>query len=194
MATTFPLIWQLHTFLGVQSIAGYRGPFRYLGWSTNYGGGVPNPLPNPVPAVVPLAPTQREVGPRGANLRAEPSVSGSPTLLPPGRIIDVVGFVTAEVATAEGAVSSTTWFREAAGYVWAGGMTDDDIHDLTDETPAGGITVAAVAVTPMASAADPMTEAPDANEKPTDETSAIGNALANSILTMFSTIGSETPG
>ena len=194
MATTFPLIWQLHSFLGVQSVAGYRGPFRYLGWSTNYGGGVPNALPNPVPVVVPLAPTQREVGPRGVNLRAEPSVSGSSTLIPPGRIIDVIGFVTAEVATAEGAVSSTTWFRETAGYVWAGGMTDDDIHDLTDETPAGGITVAAVAVTSITPPADTETQEPEPESEATSDASAIGDALANSILTMFSTVGSETPG
>jgi hypothetical protein len=190
MATTFPLIWQLQTFLGVQSISGYRGPFRYLGWSRNYGGGVPNSLPNPVPAVVPLTPNQREVGPRGVNLRDIPSVTGIPTLLPPGRVIEVVGFVTADVATSEGAVSSTTWFHEVDGYVWAGGMTDDGIHDLTDETPAGGITVLPVDATSVISPPDEETKDPAS----TSEASSIESAFAQSVLTMFSTIGTETPG
>ena len=137
MATTFPLILQVHTFLGVQSISGYRGPFRYLGWAMNYGGGVPNPLPQPAPAVVAPVPTatQRQVGAKGVNLRATAVAAGSATLLPAARIVDVIGFVTAVTPTVEAGVSSAIWFHIADGFIWAGGMTDLGTHDLQEETP-----------------------------------------------------------
>lgn len=56
MATTYPLIWEIHTYLGVQSVPGYKGPYTYVGWSTNYGGGIPKVVPEPMAAVAPTPP------------------------------------------------------------------------------------------------------------------------------------------
>ena len=75
-------------------------------------------------------PTQRVVGPNGANGRGDPSTNGPVTQsLAPGTVANMDGWITGQAV--EG---NTTWFHGAISgdWFWSGGFTDTGTHDLTD--------------------------------------------------------------
>lgn len=79
-------------------------------------------------------PTQRVVGPGGANGRIDPSTNHPPTqTLPPGTLANMDGWIYGQEV--EG---NNVWFRGAVGdvdYFWSGGFTDTGTHDLADLNP-----------------------------------------------------------
>lgn len=84
-----------------------------------------------------LLPHQRQVKPSAsANLRAAPDVASAKVgELPAGAIVTPLGYLRG-VSVTQGGTSTDVWLKAAEGrYVWAGGMTDVDPHDLVALTP-----------------------------------------------------------
>jgi hypothetical protein len=79
-------------------------------------------------------PTQRVVGPNGANGRSDPSDNNPVTqTLPPSTLANFNGWIRGEVIS-----GNNVWFRgEFSGdWFWSGGFTDQGTHDLADLNPA----------------------------------------------------------
>lgn len=114
MMGTAKLAQTIHPYIGIQSVSGY-GTSTYMGWSTNYGGGVPN-LPSEV-----ISGTQRRVlSSAPANRRGDPStnnaVVGDP--LAPGSVGNFVGWIHGQNVS-----GNDVWFKGTSGnWFWSGGF------------------------------------------------------------------------
>lgn len=93
-------------------------------------------LPDETPAEVPvLQANQRVAGPIGAIQRDKPERSGAPVRTVAGGTTETfTGFVRGESVTIDG-LTTDIWYKDDAGYVWAGAFTSQDTAGLADLTP-----------------------------------------------------------
>ena len=146
--------------LGINSVSGYstaKGA-RYLGWSTNYGGGHPN-----IPADPPPDPTVRRTVPAGVNVRPAPTTQAAKGIPIKGNFdVKMDGF-----AHGENVAGSDIWFHHAAGWSHESGFTSAATTALPDETPAPPVVVvvAPPVVTPPV-VTDPPPVDPPAEDPP----------------------------
>lgn len=151
MIGTSKLATKIINYGGFQSVTGY-GTATYMGWATNYGGGVAK---IPAEPVVVVQPNQRQVLKSGAvKRRAEPYKDDTlfPAMPPPtpaGTVTTPAGWVTGDM------YEGLPWFQNADGtFSHASGFTDtttDNLSDLNkkpdpDPDPATGPTAEEIAI------------------------------------------------
>jgi uncharacterized repeat protein (TIGR02543 family) len=128
MATGRAVKVRLASYLGIQSVPGYvaTGGVKYLGWATNYGGGVSKYV-EPKAAPV-LTAGQRVTVAAGANVRDLPdemAPSGVP--LKGNTIVTIAEYVE---GVAPKSSTNKVWFVVPGGYAWSGGFTSASVTNL----------------------------------------------------------------
>ena len=93
-------------------------------------------------AVTPLAANQRRVGGANVNQRAEATTGSKVVRVINANTVETFsGWVEGESVTIAGvpgvrhAFTSNIWYKDSAGYVWAGGFTEQKTAGLPDQTP-----------------------------------------------------------
>lgn len=186
MMGTSALTTTIHAYIGISSVAKYNAHgATYLGWATNYAGGVgkrPKETTSTAstgtttPAVDPAVRTTVAVG---ANVRATPTATGKlGTPIAGGKAVKMDGY-----AVGDKVAGSTTWFHHSTGWSHSSGFTSASITNLANKTPVVPVKPPVTTTPPVVTepteppvSVDPPVESGEPTEPPVTSTDPVDSA------------------